>query len=306
MAKRDLEKAGEGQILEVSRRFVTLVTEGGRVVTGKLSSKSLDFVVGDNVSFESRDGELFVTEGTPALRCLRRTFHGSLKRMGANIDLLCVIAACGATWNTAAIDRMLVAGAAQDIPSVLVLNKVDLGLDELAPQLAVYEEAGVSVVRCSAKRGDGIERVRQLLDQDGVRVMALCGVSGVGKSSILNTLIPDARSRTGEVSDRTGQGKQTTSQPRGYLYQRVKQAQKIVIDLPGVQYFGLSHLEPLAVSRAFSEIASAASGCRFRDCKHTKERDCAVRAGVESGAIAEWRYESYLRILEEIDNAREY
>jgi ribosome biogenesis GTPase len=296
----------QGRVLEVSRRFVTLLTADGSTVTGTLSSKSLDFVAGDIVSFASKDGEIFVTQGQPAQRSLYRTFHGSLKRMGANIDLLCVITAGGPTWNPVAIDRMLAAGTVQNIPTVLIVNKIDLGVGEIQSMIDVYSQVGVHVMQCSAKRGDGIAELRAMLQRDSVQVMALCGVSGVGKSSILNALIPGTRTRTGEVSEKTGQGKQTTSQPKGFLFAGAAASHKVVIDLPGVQFFGLAHLTSQDVSVAFQEIVNTAQGCRFRDCRHIKEKECAVREAVEQGTIAPWRYHSYLQILDEIEEAKEY
>ena len=304
--KTPQEEAAPALVLEVSRRFVTLLTDDYRYVTGTLSAKSLDFVVGDSVNYLKRDGEVFVTSAQPSCRSLYRSFHGKLKRMGTNIDALCVITAAGATWNTVAIDRMLAAGFAQGIPTTLVVNKVDLGIDEIGPMLNVYRGLGVDVVESSAKSGEGIDRLRKLIDAEATKIMALCGVSGVGKSTILNQLIPEACTRTGDVSARTGQGKQTTTQPRGFLYSRGAAGPKIIIDLPGVQFFGLAHLTPVDVASAFVDIATAATRCRFRDCAHIKEKECAVRAGVESGEVAYWRYDSYLQILKEIEDEREY
>ncbi len=293
-------------VLEVSRRFVTLLADNGSIVTGKLAAKKVDLVAGDRVVFERREAEVFVKESQPAQRSLYRTFHGTLRRMGANIDQLCVITASGATWNPVAIDRMLAAARVQAIPTVLIVNKIDLGLGEIAEMVDTYAQVGIPVIQCSAKRGDGIAQVQALLEQPAVRVMALCGVSGVGKSTILNALIPGAKTRTGEVSDKTGQGRQTTSQPRGFVYAAGDTNSKIVIDLPGVQFFGLAHLAPQDVALAFEEITQAATGCQFRDCGHVKEKNCAVREAVERGEIAAWRYHSFLQILEEIEDAKEY
>ncbi len=295
-----------GTVLEVSRRFVTILGDDGAIVTGTLSAKSLELVAGDRVVFQRREDGVFVHEGLPAVRTLYRTFHGSLKRMGANIDRLCVITASGATWNPVAIDRMLTAGRVQAIPTTLIVNKADLGVGEIQGMIETYTQVGVPVVVCSARQGDGLADVRALLNMPEVRVMALCGVSGVGKSTILNTLIPGVRTRTGEVSDKTGQGKQTTSQPRGFVYGDPGASAKIVIDLPGVQFFGLAHLETSDVVQAFQEIQAEAQGCRFRDCRHIKEKDCAVREAVESSRIALWRYHSYIQILEEVEEAKEF
>lgn len=295
-----------GTVLEVSRRFVTLLVEGDNVVTGTVSSKMLEVVAGDSVSFEEREGKVFVTHVASSRRCLFRSSYGAVKRMGANIDRLLVITASGATFNPVVIDRMLVAAQVQAIPATLIVNKIDLGVREIESVLEVYKKIGVPVLLASAKHGAGMSEVRAMITQPEVRIVALCGVSGVGKSTILNDLVPGAKTRIGAISERTGQGKQTTSQPRGFLHQSSGGALKIIIDMPGVQFFGLSHVAAEAARQAFPEIVEAAHGCQFGDCQHLREPVCAVREAIQRGAIASWRYESYCQILQEIEEAREY
>jgi ribosome biogenesis GTPase len=302
--RMNTQVAQQGRVLDVSRRYVTLFSRDHGVVTGRVSSKALELVTGDLVTYELRDGEVFVTGVEPSTHNLYRSYRGTVKKMGANIDLLFVISAVGQVLNPVIIDRMLVAAKIQGIHSVLVVNKSDLGAAALSPLTDVYRSIGSEVLCLSAKFLENFDELKKLIDAPSVRVAALCGVSGVGKSTILNRLVPDAGARTGEVSQRTGQGKQTTTQPRGFLYGPGED--KIIIDFPGVQFFGLSHETRESVVAAFPEFVAASTGCRFGDCKHLQEPECAVRRGLEEGTIAPWRYDSYLQILQEIEDAREY
>ena len=208
-----------GRVLDVSRRHVSLLSPSGRIVNGTIGSKAIDVVTGDVASYEARDGKVFVTDVVPSQRTLSRSYRGVVKRMGANIDLLCVITAVGATLNPTVIDRMLIAARVEGIPTTLVVNKADLGMEDTDEILQVYRRLGIKVIECSAKFGQSFEQVERAIQGDDVNVVALCGVSGVGKSTILNRLIPGALAKTGEISERTGQGRQTTSQPRGFLYE---------------------------------------------------------------------------------------
>ena len=304
--QNDSNREGNGRVLEVSRRHVSLLEDSGDIVTGTTSAKALELVPGDKATFEVRDGRIFVTGVIPSSRNLYRSYRSTLKRMGANIDLLCVITAVGSTLNPVVIDRMLVAARVQSIPTILVINKSDKGVTELSRNFAIYQKIGIELLACSAKYGEGLSALEGRIQADGVKVVALCGVSGVGKSTILNRLIPHADARTGEVSRKTGQGKQTTSQPRAFPYAPAGEEQRVIIDLPGVQFFGLSHISRELVAGAFDEFVDFGRSCRFIDCKHLQEPQCAVREAVEKGDIAAWRYESYLQILAEIEEAREY
>ena len=298
-------EATSGYVLDVSRRHVTLLSNEG-TVSGSIASRALDVVTGDLVHYEVRDRKVFVTDVVPSSRTLSRSYRGALKRMGANIDLLCVITAVGATLNPTVIDRMLIAARVQEIPAVLVVNKADLGVEICQVILDAYRKLGVRVVECSAKFDQSVSGIEELIQSESTRVVALCGVSGVGKSTILNRLIPGAAARTGELSHKTGQGKQTTSQPRGFLYSGINGSKRIVIDFPGVGFFGLSHVQKDALLGAFDEFSHHGKKCRFINCRHLQEPECAVRDAVERGDIAPWRYNSYLQILEEIEEAREY
>ena len=304
-SSQNLPTGETGHVLDVSRRHVSLLTPTG-IVSGTIASRALDVVTGDRVVFEKRDGKVFVTEVVTSRRTLSRSYRGALKRMGANIDLLCVITAIGPTLNPSTIDRMLVAARIQDIPAVLVVNKCDLEKGQSLEILEAYRKIGIRVIECSAKFGNDFNQIEHLLQAPDVNVVALCGVSGVGKSTILNRLVPGAAAKTGEVSERTGQGKQTTSQPRGFLYTAKDGCRRVIIDFPGVGFFGLSHVERERVAGAFDEFVQHAQGCRFINCRHLQEPECAVRQAVESGEIAPWRYNSYMQILDEIEESREY
>lgn len=303
--KESSEKQLEGRVLEVSRRYVTIVS-GREVITGTVSSKALEVAPADMVSAEIRNGKVFVVSVHPSKQCLHRSYRGAIKRMGANIDLMCVITAVGPAFNPTVIDRMLIAAKIAGIPPLLVINKADLGLAGLDELISVYQDIGVPVVTCSAKFGDDFQAIEAHMKDPSVQVAALCGVSGVGKSTILNRLIPGAKTKVGDVSERTGQGRQTTTQPRGFLYDAPNAELKVVIDFPGVQFFGLSHVKPEALVAAFDEFVEFGSGCRFVNCRHLQEPQCAVRDAVEDEQIAPWRYNSYLHILQEIEDAREY
>ena len=153
-------------------------------------------------------------------------------------------------------------------------------------------EVGYEVLRTSAVGDEGLDR---LADRLAGRVSVLTGQSGVGKSSLLNALMPGLDLRVGEVGGGRGRGRHTTVAAALYPYP----GGGYVADTPGLQYLSLWEVDPGDVQRGFREIGSRAKRCRFSDCRHRSEPGCAVREALDAGAIRAWRYESYLGLLEE-------
>lgn len=192
--------------------------------------------------------------------------------------------------NRRMLDRMLVAAGRDDIPARICINKADLADEKTCrEQFQVYEQLGYPVHITSAVTGFGVDELRSQL-QDRISVFA--GPSGVGKSSLLNAIEQGLGLRIGEIRQATRKGKHTTVSPKlvplefgGY-----------VADTPGVKAFALWDIEPEELDAYFPEISERVADCQFSDCSHQHEPGCAVRQAVESGAIDEERYESYLRI----------
>lgn len=217
--------------------------------------------------------------------------------LASNIDRALLVATLREPVTTTTfIDRFLATAEAYAIPATLILNKMDLWDDddrELAEALRyLYESIGYGVIFTSAATGEGIDALRDLV-KDKISLMA--GNSGVGKSSLINVLVPDANLRTGDLSELHHTGTHTTTfsemltLPKGGY----------IIDIPGVKGFGTIDFEPAQVSHYFPEIFRIGADCRYSDCKHTGEPGCAVEKALAEHRISQSRYASYLSILEE-------
>lgn len=200
--------------------------------------------------------------------------------------------------STIFIDRFLAGAEAYRIPVVLVFNKTDLLNEEerhyQQMMMNLYETIGYHCVEISAETGQGLEVIDALLAQ---KVTLLSGNSGVGKSTLINVLIPHAEQRTAEISDAHGTGIHTTTfsemiaLPHGGY----------VIDTPGIKGFGTFDIEPEELTSYFKEIFAFSKDCKFNNCTHTHEPGCAVRTAVENHYISESRYQSYLSMLDDKD-----
>lgn len=211
----------------------------------------------------------------------------------ANCDQLIVVGSVAKPrLKLGAIDRFLLVAEKNGMDGVVVINKTDLGhADALNRAIDIYRTAGYPVVATSAVTRDGISALRDIVQ---LKTSMFCGHSGVGKSSLLNTVQPGLTVETGEVSEATGKGTHTTTTVElhplsfgGY-----------VVDTPGIRVIGLWGLTAEDLPELYPEFRSRLADCRFRNCMHIGEPDCAITAAVESGEVARERYDGYLRIRE--------
>ncbi len=257
--------------------------------------------VGDLVELERVGDEMRIVRLRSRSGALSR--HGVSKRreqvIVANVDQVAVVVSVTAPDpDFLMVDRLLALAALSGIDAFLVVNKTDLA--DPAPagsDLEHYAALGVETLRTSIESGEGLEALAVRL---AGRITVLSGQSGVGKSSLLNALVPELDLRVGEISERRGRGRHTTVASALYRYP----AGGYVADTPGLQYLALWGLDPAELPEGFIEIAEAGEGCRFADCRHRVEPDCAVAAAVEGGTIERRRLESYLRLLDEAEKAR--
>lgn len=195
------------------------------------------------------------------------------------------------------LDRFLVIAEKSHIPAVICANKLDLVSKREAKDLFdLYDAIGYPLIYTSAKKGDGIRKLKKALQG---KVSALTGPSGVGKSSLLNAIQPGLGLAVKEVSEATTKGRHTTVAPE--LYPLIDKGGGYVADTPGIRAIQLFNIEPSEIDGYFPDIRDFLHDCRFKDCRHENEPGCAVRAAVESGDIWYERYESYLRLREEAE-----
>ncbi|MCR4399995.1 MAG: ribosome small subunit-dependent GTPase A [Syntrophomonadaceae bacterium] len=285
----------QGLVLKNYAGFYYVEDEEGSVrecvLRGKLRTRVL---TGDRVRISLREANRGVVE-----EVLPR--HSELQRPPvANIDLVLVVfAADRPSPDLVLLDRLLVLVQHRGLQPVVVLNKCDLQQSLKAEFVrSYYPTVGYRVVAASAVRGDGLNELAEAVRG---RVAVMAGPSGVGKSSLLNAMIPELRLATGDVSRKLGRGRHTT---RHVELCRVPGGGWIA-DTPGFSVLDLPPMRPAELAALFPEFEAPAARCRFRNCLHAREEDCAVKAEVEAGRIAPGRYQHYRAFLAEvIENAR--
>lgn len=220
-----------------------------------------------------------------------------MQAIAANVDVLCVVTSAGAPeYRPAFVDRVLVMAELEEIPAIVIVNKADLPLsDRAASHVATLEAVGYETLRTTAT--DPADRgCRNLSERLDGRVAALFGQSGVGKSSLINRLVPGSDLATGDVSLRYHRGRHTTTLAREVIL-TTGATETVLIDTPGVREYDLFGYSTVEIAAGFREFRQFISDCRLPGCTHVHEPGCAVRDGVRAGRIHQGRYSSYTRIV---------
>lgn len=304
----------DGLVIKNTGSWYTVRTADGECVECKVKGNfrlrgirsTNPVAVGDHVKIvKNMEGTAFITEIEDRRNYIVRRSQNLSKQshiIAANVDeALLVVTVAHPETSTTFIDRFLASAEAYSVPVTLVFNKVDLlSESELQRQrelMALYQKIGYRCIETSAKSGRGLSAVESLL---AGKVTLLSGNSGVGKSTIINKIVPGARLRTQELSEAHDLGMHTTTfsemiaLPEGGW----------LIDTPGVKGFGSFDMRPEEISSYFPEIFKISKDCRFNNCSHTHEPGCAVMQAVVDGRVAESRYESYLSMMQDMGESK--
>lgn len=281
----------EGDIVAAHGRHYAVVSDDGRHWRAVPRGKKSLCACGDRVTIEptGEDGALIIHH-LPRRTLLYRSDQWKQKLIAANADQIVLVVATEPAFSTELLSRALVAAEHQGIRALIVLNKCDLtaALATAREQLRPFAALGYPMLELSARHD-----VSQLRSWLTGRMTVLVGQSGMGKSTLINALIPNANAATREISAALDSGKHTTTHATLY---RIN-AHTTIIDSPGLQEFGLAHLSFGDIEHAFPEFRPTLGQCRFHDCRHAAEPGCAVKAMVDSGAISAHRYSHFRTIV---------
>jgi len=304
----------DGVTIEASLRGRVKKSNSGKRADGSLrrdtisaAAETLKLTVGDRVVLEQEgeDGAWAISEILPRRSHLARRNpgggHGE-RIVAANVDqVVIVFAAANPEPHPRMLDRFLVIAEANELAARIVINKVELvgGADEARKRWMDYERAGYTIHYTSVKQREGLEPLHDALA--GV-VSVLTGPSGVGKSSLLNAMFPGLNLRVGEISESVNKGRHTTV--GGFVHPLPGAEGGYVVDTPGLREVGMWALSPTELDQCFPELRPFLSGCRFADCRHSVEPGCAVRDAVARGDVSKARYESFIKLREELEGVK--
>jgi ribosome biogenesis GTPase len=282
---------GTGTVLASYGRGV-LVQADGMTLRCALTGRKQRIVCGDRVTWTyppSADGPS-VQSIEPRRNLIERIdARGRPEPVAANIDRLAVVVAAEPAPDWFLVDRYWAGAVLKDLQGLLIVNKLDLGTQALRTEIKTYRDLDLQCVEVASQSGTGLADLERMLEGS---VTLLVGQSGVGKSSLVNALVPDAAAQTAELT-RDVEGRHTTTTARWYQLG----ANSAIVDAPGVRDFAPPAHLVRAAERGFVEILRLSVNCRFKDCRHMEEPGCAVRTAVLAQQIAPRRYESYRRLF---------
>lgn len=301
----------EGIVTKSTGKWYIVQLEDGRLMNCRIKGKfrlgkfklTNPIAVGDKVWVEQEKGletgmiaKLFPRQNYVLRQSTRKKHFMHL--IAANIDQAFIIVTIqDPMLKPGFIDRFLLTTESHNIPTYIIVNKADIYTeDDIAIQKGlahIYEEIGYQTILVSAQTGEGVDRLKSLLKD---KKTLLSGHSGVGKSSLVNAIQPGLNIDTQEVSDYSGKGMHTTTFAQMYTLE----IGGVIIDTPGIKEMGFINMDPMDVAHNFREIFDASEHCKYSNCMHVNEPNCAVKDAVESGAISILRYQSYLSILEDV------
>ena len=281
----------EGRVVAAHGRQYVVELADGSLLPCFPRGKRSEVACGDRVDIQRTSDDQGVIEAIrPRTSLLYRSNEVRQKHIAANVDQIVIVVASEPAFSDELVTRALLAAESEEIEPLIVLNKCDLTdkLPAARDQLAVFAGLGYRIVELSAR--DHAEDLRPQLQG---RTSVLVGQSGMGKSTLVNALAPEAQAKTREISQALDSGKHTTTHATLYHLD----ADSHLIDSPGLQEFGLGHLDRQEIEHAFREFRPFLGQCRFRDCRHDREPDCALVAAVAAGQIDARRFALYRRIV---------
>ena len=299
-----------GLVVKNTGSWYTVLTDDGQLIDCKVKGNfrikgirsTNPVAVGDGVTVNSEGWIVDIDDRRNYI--IRKSINLSKQShiIAANVDqALLVVTVNYPQTSTTFIDRFLASAEAYRVPVILVFNKSDLLSDDEARYqqmlITLYETIGYECRVISAETGEGVDVLKALLPD---KITLLSGNSGVGKSTLINRLVPDANLRTAEISDAHNTGQHTTT----FSEMIPLEGGGWLIDTPGIKGFGTFDMEPEELTSYFKEIFHFSKDCRFSNCTHTHEPGCAVLKALEDHYIAQSRYQSYLSMLEDKDQGK--
>ena len=303
----------KGLVVKNTGSWYTVRTDDGQLIDSKIKGNfrlkgirsTNPVAVGDRVTIvTNQEGTAFITEIDDRRNYIIRKSQNLSKQshiIAANVDqALLVVTVNRPLTSTTFIDRFLASAEAYRVPVVLIFNKTDLlDADEARYQnglIHLYETVGYECRAISAETGEGVDELLPMLEG---KITLLSGNSGVGKSTLINRLVPGADLRTSEISDAHNTGQHTTT-----FSEMIPIEKGYLIDTPGIKGFCTFDMEPEELTSYFKEIFTFSKDCRFSNCTHTHEPGCAVLKALEDHFIAQSRYQSYLSMLDDKDDGK--